>query len=616
MEQWQAFLDTLGYRYWDEKMIGHVLADRYEIRKQLGKKAGRQTLLAWDRQIKSFVVVKLLSFGQEFIWDDLKLFEREAETLRSLSHPAIPKYLDFFETALPQGQSFALVQSYVKGASLEAHVKAGRTFSELDVKQLATSLLEILIYLHGRQPSVIHRDIKPSNILLRNRSGNSLGDVYLVDFGSVQTLAATEGGTITIVGTYGYMPPEQFGGRVSPASDLYGLGATLIYVATGRHPADIPQKQLKLQFESLTTLSYELKQWLARLVEPGLDERFAAAEAALQKLHLSAHQQLYVERPAVDVAPVVIAKPNGSLVKLSTSANLLTIQFPQKALNRTHSSLPLFKIVTVWLAAGFFVAFVNLVLSILLLLICVSIPYLERSIFKGHLTKSNILRIDQHQIALELYENDKLKTSISSSRQTINRLEYRVSDEGYYSLKIWADKEYELGGNDLLSYEELKWLAYELGKWLNLPVKKTRQDIPLPTAIFRKGLPQIIQLQTPLEKPINTKVILLKRPNWIDILIPIVSSQNTNEYTRLYIDNQQIYQTSASRKDPSPSLRMAISTIEYCSNSDDSNGFLRVWAGTQKYDLGEDGSLSVDELKWLAYELSEWLGLPIYQTQI
>jgi hypothetical protein len=61
---------------------------------------------------------------------------------------------------------------------------------------------------------------------------------------------------------------------------------------------------------------------------------------------------------------------------------------------------------------------------------------------------------------------------------------------------------------------------------------------------------------------------------------------------------------------------MAISTIEYCSNSDDSNGFLRIWAGTQKYELREDGSLSVDELKWLAYELSEWLGLPIYQTRI
>jgi hypothetical protein len=259
-------------------------------------------------------------------------------------------------------------------------------------------------------------------------------------------------------------------------------------------------------------------------VEPGLDERFASAEAALQKLHSSTQQPIYVERPAVDVAPVAIAKPNGSSVNLSTSTNLLTIQFPKKAIKRTHTTLPLFKISPVWLAAAFVIAFVNPALSILLLLIWRIAPYLEQSIvriFQRPLTQSNILRIDQHQIVLELYESDKLKTSISSSRQTINRLEYRISDEGYHSLKIWADKEYELGRNELLSYEELKWLAYELGKWLNLPIHQTRQHIPLPTALYRKGLSQTIQLKTPLKKPTNSKVVLLKRPSWIDILIPI-----------------------------------------------------------------------------------------------
>ena len=87
------------------------------------------------------------------------------------------------------------------------------------------------------------------------RSGNSVGQVYLVDFGSVQTVLAAEGGTRTVVGTYGYMPPEQFGGRTVPASDLYSLGATLIYLVTGTHPADLPQKDFRIQFEHLTKLS-------------------------------------------------------------------------------------------------------------------------------------------------------------------------------------------------------------------------------------------------------------------------------------------------------------------------------------------------------------------------
>jgi eukaryotic-like serine/threonine-protein kinase len=207
------------------------LNDRYQIQQSLGKKAGRQTFLALDEQTQMPVVVKLLTFAPDFEWADLKLFEREAETLKSLDHPAIPRYLDYFEVASPSRKGFALVQSYIAAKSLAQQLQAGRTFSEAEVKQLAESLLEILDYLHSQQPPVIHRDIKPSNLLLGDRSGNHVGQVYLVDFGSVQTLVAQEGGTITVVGTYGYMPPEQYGGRAMPASDLYSLGATLIGVA-------------------------------------------------------------------------------------------------------------------------------------------------------------------------------------------------------------------------------------------------------------------------------------------------------------------------------------------------------------------------------------------------
>ncbi|HEY9664171.1 MAG TPA: serine/threonine-protein kinase, partial [Allocoleopsis sp.] len=218
------------------------LHGRYQIRRQLSRKAGRRSLLAYDLQTQTQVVVKLLTLGNEFEWNDLKLFEREAETLKSLAHPAIPRYLDYFELDLSNSKGFALVQSYIEGQSLEDFVKVGRTFNEAEIKQIARALLDILVYLHGFSPPVIHRDIKPSNVLMGDRSAHSVGQVYLVDFGSVQTLAAQEGGTVTVVGTYGYMPPEQFGGRTVPASDLYSLGATLIYLTTSTHPADLPQK--------------------------------------------------------------------------------------------------------------------------------------------------------------------------------------------------------------------------------------------------------------------------------------------------------------------------------------------------------------------------------------
>ncbi|MBW4463254.1 MAG: hypothetical protein KME47_23895 [Nodosilinea sp. WJT8-NPBG4] len=143
-------------------------------------------------------------------------------------------------------------------------------------------MLDILEYLYCLQPPVIHRDIKPSNVLLKNRSGNSPGEVYLIDFGSVQT--AAHGGTVTVVGTYGYIPPEQFGGRSLPASDLYGVGMTLIYLATGQHPADLPQNDLHVEFKHLTSLSGSFISWIEWLTDPSLAKRPATAQDA--RLHL------------------------------------------------------------------------------------------------------------------------------------------------------------------------------------------------------------------------------------------------------------------------------------------------------------------------------------------
>ncbi|HLP92370.1 MAG TPA: serine/threonine-protein kinase [Nostocaceae cyanobacterium] len=261
-----------------------ILQQRYQIQKQLGKKAGRQTFLARDIHTQQLVIIKLLTFSNDFAWEDLKLFEREAETLKTLDHQAIPRYIDYFQLQPSEGKGYALVQSYVNGKSLEEHLQAGRIFTELEIKEIGRELLKILTYLHERQPPVIHRDIKPSNIILANRSGNSAGKVYLVDFGSVQTLATKAGKTITVVGTYGYMPPEQFGGYAQPASDLYSLGATLITLATGIQPADLPQNDLKIAFADIVELSPGLVDWLEWLIEPSLEKRATSAKEALSTL--------------------------------------------------------------------------------------------------------------------------------------------------------------------------------------------------------------------------------------------------------------------------------------------------------------------------------------------
>lgn len=260
--------------------------DRYLVKSLLGKQTGRRTYLAFDNSCLQTVVIKLVLFGPDFTWADLRLFEREAETLKSLNHSAIPKYLDSFEVETPMGKGFALVQTYIDASSLQQQANAGRTFNESDLIEIAHQSLSILKKLHTRHPPIIHRDIKPSNILVTNRDDGSVNKVYLIDFGSVQTTPSN--GTMTIVGTYGYMPIEQFGGRAFPASDLYSLGATLIYLATGKHPADLVTPALQLDFKQHTHFTPAFANWIERLVQSDLSQRTASATAALRSLPLIA----------------------------------------------------------------------------------------------------------------------------------------------------------------------------------------------------------------------------------------------------------------------------------------------------------------------------------------
>ena len=283
-------------------MIGENIGDRYTITALLGKQRGRRTFLATDSETNLQVVLKLILFDVDFSWQDLKLFEREAATLKSLDHPAIPQYVDSFEAETSIGNGFVLVQSYIEAKSLQQWVSSGYRFKERDLKAIAFNLLNILIYLHNQKPPVIHRDIKPSNILLLGNKPTA-GSIYLVDFDAVQTVATT--GTMTIVGTYGYMPPEQFGGRAVPASDLFSLGMTLVYLITGAHPADLAQQNKPINDALLGRLTPGFKRWIRLITQSDLNKRIASADESLQMLKapdkqssLSNHTSLVNHEPS------------------------------------------------------------------------------------------------------------------------------------------------------------------------------------------------------------------------------------------------------------------------------------------------------------------------------
>jgi serine/threonine protein kinase len=112
-----------------EELIGSLLKERYQIDPIFGRQTGQRTFLAIDTQTSNSVVIKLLLFGSDVTWEDLKLFEGEAEVLKSLDHSAIPQYLDFFEVELERekGFGFALVQSHIAAKSLQQWIQSGRS---------------------------------------------------------------------------------------------------------------------------------------------------------------------------------------------------------------------------------------------------------------------------------------------------------------------------------------------------------------------------------------------------------------------------------------------------------------------------------------------------------
>jgi serine/threonine protein kinase len=302
--------------------VGQILHKRYQLKQKFGQNTSRQTWLAADlaTQPSEPVIIKLLALTPQMQWDSCKLFEREAQVLKNLNHPRIPKYRDYFAAERQPDERFpwfGLVQDYIPGTSLQQHLAQGQRFTEEQVIKIATEVLTILVYLHGLTPPVIHRDIKPGNLIWGDDER-----VYLVDFGAVQDQAVVEGATFTVVGTYGYVPMEQFGGRAVPASDLYALGATLIHLVTGVTPADLPYRDSRIQFADRVTLDLGFVNWIGKLTEPTLTERLSTARQAV-----SALRNRHTLSP-----PVTNCKPSGSRIQLKKSSSQLEVKIPRRGL--------------------------------------------------------------------------------------------------------------------------------------------------------------------------------------------------------------------------------------------------------------------------------------------
>ncbi len=268
-----------------------LLRGRYQIVRAIGQGGFGKTYLALDEdRLNARCVIKQFSpqvKGEKSLNKAITLFEQEAIRLNELGeHPHIPSLVAYFE----QDNRLYLVQQFIEGSTLAQELQHQGCFGEQKIREVMAGLLPILKFVHDR--NVIHRDITPANII-RRKLDNRL---ILIDFGIAKVLE--EAGPDfelpgTKIGTEGYAPMEQLrSGRAFPASDLYSLGATCLYLMTKTRPDDLydPMRGNWLWRSKLADqgvrFSEGIGKVLDRLLKDLVIERYQTADQVMRDLRL------------------------------------------------------------------------------------------------------------------------------------------------------------------------------------------------------------------------------------------------------------------------------------------------------------------------------------------
>ncbi|MBW4634893.1 MAG: protein kinase [Iphinoe sp. HA4291-MV1] len=248
---------------------------QYQVLRILGQGGMGTTYLAWDGLGKiaghpQLLVLKQMNADMAKIAKAQELFEREANTLKSLSYPGIPKYYDFFV----EGGKKYLAMELVHGQDLEKLIYSKGPIVLNQAINWMIQTCDILDYLHSQEPPLIHRDIKPANLMVRNSNNH----IVVLDFGAVKEIGTTPG---TRIGAEGYCAPEQERGQPLTQSDLYAIGPTLIFLLTGESPFKFyRQRGRSFRFEvaNVPTITPQLREVIDRTTEHLPRDRYQTAK--------------------------------------------------------------------------------------------------------------------------------------------------------------------------------------------------------------------------------------------------------------------------------------------------------------------------------------------------
>ncbi|MDG3496852.1 MULTISPECIES: protein kinase domain-containing protein [Pseudanabaena] len=286
-------IKTIAQKFCTTCGMSLLLGGRYIVEKPIAQGGFGATFLARDRYTPAMkrCVVKLLQpvgLNSSQMVIAKQMFEREATVLEDLgTHSQIPDLLAYFEVQAGQDEFFFLVQEFVDGFTLEQIVAQHGAIAEADVLEILQSLLTVLTFIHEK--GSIHRDIKPANIMVRKSDQT----YFLLDFGAVKQVAGTaQGQKSTGIFTPGYGAPEQMrGDTVFPATDLYALAVTCLFLLTGQEPEELFDVNYnKWQWDRFVQLSPNFNRVLQKMLEAAPNDRWASAPEVLQALNNPNHQ--------------------------------------------------------------------------------------------------------------------------------------------------------------------------------------------------------------------------------------------------------------------------------------------------------------------------------------
>jgi serine/threonine protein kinase, bacterial len=277
--------------------IGDKIENRYTVVKILGKGGMSLVYLVNDSRLDNRWVLKEFSIGETNPMEKQALEEHfitEAKICAKLSHPGIPKVIDYFV----EGEKHYLVEEYVEGETLLSLIQKKKLKRE-NIIPLAVQLCSVLEYIHAK--NIIYRDLKPDNIMVKQD-----GSVKLIDFGIARLYKTGKEKDTIIIGTPGFAAPEQYGtAQTDSRTDIYGLGALMHHMVTGIDPRDKP-----FTFDPPSKLGIKISTYLEGIIMKSLalrpEERYKTVKELRETLE-AVEKEVTVYSPARETIKAVSA---------------------------------------------------------------------------------------------------------------------------------------------------------------------------------------------------------------------------------------------------------------------------------------------------------------------